>query len=115
MTSLFRANMASLVLSSGQTTSRAVDVNTECYDAEAILVQAPADINSKTYTWEISLDNGTTYATLQDTAGANIVVPGVSKAITYNGILTAAHKFRLKANGAVGIDVTFLIGKSFRA
>lgn len=120
MTQLFRAWVSPLIVGTGLAVSRAVDMANEGFDAEAFSVQAPADIDSKTYTWEVSNSNvaltgAIVWATLIDTAGANIIVPGVSKALCLNGILTGWRYFRLKASAAVSTDITFLISKSTRA
>lgn len=112
--SLFSATLSPLTIAAGETVSRALDMRREAYDAEAITVQAPGDVDGKVYTWEVSLD-GINFATLKDTANVNIIVPGTSNAISYNGVFTAFMLLRLKASGATSIDVEFMLTKSWRA
>lgn len=114
MTELFRASLTSLTVLTGATTSRVLDMQKEAFDAEAIVIIAPADEDGKTYTFEISND-GTLYGTLVDLTGTAVIVPAATKAILYNGILTAFRYLRLKASAGPAIDVTFQLAKSFRA
>src|SRR4051812_38008323 len=112
--SLFMATLFPLTVATGATVSRSLDMRAEAYDAEAITVQAPASIDGKSYTWEVSLD-GTNFATLEDTTETAIPVPAASKAIIYNGVFTGIRLLRLKASGAVSADVVFQLTKSCRA
>lgn len=114
MTQLFRAGLTDLTVLNGATTSRVLDMSKEGFDAEAFVVIAPANVDGKTYSYEVSND-GTLYGTLTDTAGTNVKVPGQTTAITYNGILTAFKFLRIKASAAPSLDVTFQIAKAWRA
>lgn len=113
-TQLFFAKMTPATVPTGQAVSRVIDMQKEASDAEAIAVVAPASIDGKTYTWEASVDGGTTYGTVKDTAGTNIIVPGVSAIIIFNGVFTAITHLRIRASANVSADVTFQLGKNFR-
>lgn len=113
-TQLFFAKMTAATILTGQSASRVINMLQEASDAEAIAVEAPSNIDGKTYTWEGSVDNGVTFATIKDTAGTNIIVPGTSALIIYNGVFTAITHLRIRASANVSVDVTFLLGKNFR-
>lgn len=113
-TQLFFAKLQDATISAATDVSRVIDMLKEATDAEAISVQAPSNIDGKTYTWEASNDGGVTYTVVKDTAGTNIIVPGTSAIIIYNGVFTAITHLRIRASAAVSVDVTFKLGKNFR-
>lgn len=110
MSQSFDARLHDVVISSGQTTTRAIFGPYEYSDATALVIQSPATLDALTFTLEISND-GTNWATLSD-GTAPLPFPAAGNAIQYTDMLGSKY-FRIKASGAVAADRTFLVSKQW--
>lgn len=104
-----------LTISSGQDESNTLDCRETVYDAEALNVAAPAALDALTYSWEVSIDGGVSFQTLQDASATDIKVPAAGKAIVYNGIFTGITHLRIAATGNAAEDRVFKLSKAWRA
>lgn len=81
----FVATCTDLSIAIAGTATRWVDSATETQDARFIGLVAPAALDVGTYSIEVSFDGSTSAGTLNNLT-ADVAVPAVGKAVTYNPI-----------------------------
>lgn len=113
---VFQSSLGSLTIPNGSNVSNVIDSKSASYDAESILIIAPATLDAGTYTIEVgnTQDNaaGTVFSTLQNEQATDYPVPAQGKAIVYS--LPLWPCFRIKSSVNVAADRAFKVFKISR-
>jgi hypothetical protein len=107
------SRLPNVVIAAGQQVSNVVNIM-DIYDAQAIVLQAPAALDAGTYTLETSGDGQAWGTLLYPQSGGNMPVPAANQSRVYSD-LPQAGSFRIRCSVVSASERIFLAGKSIPA